>query len=686
MAEIKYGWCGKILWVDLATQQTKDIDISDYCEDLIGARGFAIKLAWEHMKPGTKAFDPENLLMFMNGPITGTATFGAGRGYVFGVGACTYPEHFTRSGIGGQWAVGLKACGYDGVVLVNKSAAPVLIEMNDQGVVFHDAMKYWGRGINDMDKMVREDFGHDATGLYIGQAGENLVRLSAIMCDTGHAAGQGGFGAVMGDKKVKGLVFTGTQSATLANYNDILALRKKSLDIWGFTPGPQNIKKISFGGVTSDEAIASGAISYASSVNVACRGCGARCHNTNTYFRGLQGRYLEEVPSSTSKCIDPTTMGWPANTDLERELLLEKLGRTYRWPFDLRGGLELIALTNNYGLNSWEVQTLFLWLTEMEMEGVDMDELLGIEWDVDDPSTLPRLVEMIALRQGCGDWLAEGMALIGEGKTSIGYKDVYKKYSSHAFNGFATHSLGTDCWWYFRYPYWVPVVLQYAIDSRDPISDSGHRYVMLAGQHYAMGPFYYDAATRLYGIDGESAIGPHFNKRKCEYYPDGTIAENEFDDQVYAHKEVVARVNNLRGVIKGLGVFCDRYYPMYADPKNEANDHVGDFDMEAKVLTAITGIEYTTEKLYNTAEKVYNMERAFAVLETGRNKAFDISICDMIQPRGDWTTGKRIDKTRFEGCLDRFYALEGWDADGCPTEETLKKYDLDFCIEALKNR
>ncbi len=46
--------------------------------------------------------------------------------------------------------------------------------------------------------------------LYIGPAGENKVRTAVVAAKWTHAAGYGGYGAVMGSKKLKAVAVKGT--------------------------------------------------------------------------------------------------------------------------------------------------------------------------------------------------------------------------------------------------------------------------------------------------------------------------------------------------------------------------------------------------------------------------------------------------------------------------------------------
>jgi aldehyde:ferredoxin oxidoreductase len=41
----------------------------DYADRFLGGRGVAAKIYWDNVKPDISAFDPENMLIFMTGPM-----------------------------------------------------------------------------------------------------------------------------------------------------------------------------------------------------------------------------------------------------------------------------------------------------------------------------------------------------------------------------------------------------------------------------------------------------------------------------------------------------------------------------------------------------------------------------------------------------------------------------------------
>jgi aldehyde:ferredoxin oxidoreductase len=684
--ELKYGWCGKILWIDLRAQKSWTEDISDLCPEYLGCRGIAARLCWDHLKPGTGAFDEGNLLMFFCGPCAGTPVLAGGRAYFFGVGAQSYPEMYTRSSIGGRCGAALKYCGFDGVILMNKSEKRVVVEINEEKAVFHDASKYWGHFCVDTQKMIKEDFGEEAESCVIGPAGEHKVRIAGIFCDRDNAAAQAGFGAVMGDKNVKALVFTGHKGVRVADVKTIMELRDSCMRLktvpkkkdtlpryLGIGADGVGDVKYTNGRIVTQDVLDKGEAQYITQKGNSCVACGVPCHLSGyTFVRGSNGRYHRTADTSnSSKCTAKLMYGWVAACPMELEWLESRLGRNYRWPMDFRTGAECCWMINNLGLNSWDLCSLFLWLTELEWEGVDMDKLTGLHWDVDDPTLMPHLIEMLSYREGFGDLLAEGMARCGE---KLG--GIYKKHSDHCMHGMCNHSLGTGSWWALKYPYWVAPALEWAVGTRDPMSDEGHKYPDFCGRRI---PFKRlpELAKAYYGVDHTIDPDPALID---------TMDRKTYDDLAYTNREYVARKQEMRGVIMGCGVFCDTVYPQTLAPGDENTGYHGDWDMEAKLMTAVTGIHYTNADLEAKAERIWNMERCYSIREINRTKEYDMKIVHCHDSHnGDWTTGTKIDPVRFSALLDRYYRLMGWDENGIPTEEKLLSLGLPECNEAMKS-
>ncbi|MBM3187727.1 MAG: aldehyde ferredoxin oxidoreductase, partial [Chloroflexi bacterium] len=126
MAQL-YGWTGKILRVDLSNGAVSTTDTAAYVSQFIGGLGMAARIAWDELKPGVDAFDADNMLFIMVGPLTGTMASGASRVLVAGIAPQQRPSVFSRSGMGGHWGAELKYAGYDGLIVQGQAEKPVYL-------------------------------------------------------------------------------------------------------------------------------------------------------------------------------------------------------------------------------------------------------------------------------------------------------------------------------------------------------------------------------------------------------------------------------------------------------------------------------------------------------------------------------------------------------------------------------
>ena len=199
----------KVLRVDLTTGKFADQEISK--EDqrkYLGGRGLAAKMLYEENKSRLDAFDPENRLIIMAGPYTGT--FGSFTAFYNVTTKSPLTGAILSAHSGGHWGPMLRKTGYDGIVFKGKSPKPVYLLLTDSGPQLLDATDLWGKDVFEtIDTLEKR---HErAKSAVIGPAGEKLVRYAAIMNDHHRAAGRGGVGAVMGSKKLKAIVVHGTK-------------------------------------------------------------------------------------------------------------------------------------------------------------------------------------------------------------------------------------------------------------------------------------------------------------------------------------------------------------------------------------------------------------------------------------------------------------------------------------------
>ncbi|MEM2648712.1 MAG: aldehyde ferredoxin oxidoreductase C-terminal domain-containing protein, partial [Candidatus Bathyarchaeia archaeon] len=122
-------------------------------------------------------------------------------------------------------------------------------------------------------------------------------------------------------------------------------------------------------------------------------------------------------------------------------------------------------------------------------------------------------------------------------------------------------------------------------------------------------------------------------------------------------------------------------FPIIFSPSSP--DGFGDTGLEAKMLSAVTGIDITEEELDFIGSRIYNLERAIMVLE-GRTRKDDEAVIPYFQKPD--VNGIRLDVNRFKELMDEFYRLRGWDPKtGWPKRETLEKHDLKEVADKLES-
>jgi aldehyde:ferredoxin oxidoreductase len=224
-----YGWSGKILEVDLSKEKVDEIALDEkLARDFIGGRGLGVKLLYDRVGPNIKPFDPDNLLIFAAGPLTGTLAPASGRHCVVTKSPLTGTVFDAHSG--GRWGAELKFAGLDAIVVSGKSEKPVYLWIHNSEVEFRDASALWGKGVHATTDAIYEEVADKrARVACIGPAGEKLVRIAAIMNDKHRAAGRGGVGAVMGSKNLKAIAIRGRREFEVA-YEKPLGLYVKELE------------------------------------------------------------------------------------------------------------------------------------------------------------------------------------------------------------------------------------------------------------------------------------------------------------------------------------------------------------------------------------------------------------------------------------------------------------------------
>lgn len=221
-----HGYMGKILRVDLTVGTVWDESLNEaYAREYVGGSGLAARYAYDMVTAETDPLGPENPLIFMTGPMVGTAMPSAGRYSVCALSPAT--GLWGEANSGGFFGPELRFAGYDGVIITGKSDCPVWLSIVEGEAILFEATDLWGLDSYATQKCVRSLMGESrARVACISQAGENQAMMAAVMNDHGRAAGRTGMGAVMGAKNLKAIGVRGKAKVPVADAKTLNGLSK----------------------------------------------------------------------------------------------------------------------------------------------------------------------------------------------------------------------------------------------------------------------------------------------------------------------------------------------------------------------------------------------------------------------------------------------------------------------------
>ncbi len=223
------GWNKKILYIDLSKGKWHvDKYSGELAREFVGGRGFAIKLLWDLLEPGTDPLSPRNILVIAAGPLTGLPAPSSGKVVIAAKSPLT--GGYGDGNIGTLFSVNMRRAGYDAIVITGTLERPGYIYIEDGKVEIRDAEDLWGRTTFETEKKLREVHGKDVGILEIGPAGERLVKFANVISQEGRAGGRPGMGAVMGSKKLKAIVVKGTGEIPVADAEELKKVAAEAYD------------------------------------------------------------------------------------------------------------------------------------------------------------------------------------------------------------------------------------------------------------------------------------------------------------------------------------------------------------------------------------------------------------------------------------------------------------------------
>jgi len=157
----------------------------DTVKKYMGGSGLASKILLEGVRPGIDPLGEENMLLFLAGPMTGTAVPSSSR---FTAAAKSPLTHiWGEANAGGNWGKELRNTGYDGICFEGRSEKPVYLWIQNEKVEIRDAFHLWGKDVFEVHNLVQRETDPKAAVACIGKAGENQVGMASIVGDGRHA-------------------------------------------------------------------------------------------------------------------------------------------------------------------------------------------------------------------------------------------------------------------------------------------------------------------------------------------------------------------------------------------------------------------------------------------------------------------------------------------------------------------
>ncbi|MFW9999278.1 MAG: aldehyde ferredoxin oxidoreductase family protein [Candidatus Hermodarchaeota archaeon] len=543
------GFVGKLLVINLNNHEIRneslDEEIAKY---FLGGSGYCCRYLYDKLEKETDPLSPENILMFMNGPFSGSNIPTSGKFVVCAKSPLT--GIWGESNCGGFFGPELKKTGYDGIVIKGASKNPVYIEITEKDVKIKDATMLWGKGIIETSKTLKEQSRTPLTRVAcIGPAGENLVKY-AIIASEEKAAGRTGMGAVMGSKKIKAITVRGPKMTyPAANPENLkLAVKNAREHIMNDFITEMYSKFGTSGSVDTCNAYGDLPIKYwtLGTWNKAYNISGVTAHGK--IYTKQHHCYACPIGCAHKALVEE------GNYKMDHEIEAAEYETVVGFgSLILNDNLESIQkanfLCNDYGIDTISGSSTIAFIYHLfNNQIIDSDDIDGLEPKWGDIDTALMMIKKIAYREGIGNLLANGSDAVGK-YFNISQDDIATVYGMEV----PYHDL--------RHIYGMAVA--YALGTpRGPCHESCDMFVLMFGSQ-----------LESYGIK---------------------LLEWHQDDEEMAI--VSALVQDYRAIYNSM-IFCT-----IANPLPE---------ILIDVLYAATGLKFDMAEFKKLGERIYMIKRLF---------------------------------------------------------------------------
>jgi aldehyde:ferredoxin oxidoreductase len=606
------GWQRKLLRVDLTagTCASEALNMA-WAEAFLGQRGLATKYLMEEIDPRVDPLSPDNKLIIATGPLTGTTASTGGRWSAVTKGALTGAIACSNSG--GQFGGELKMAGWDMVIVQGRSPHPVYLYIEDGHAELKDARHLWGKTVWELEPGIKEAHQDPLLRIAsIGPSGEYGCRYACIINDLHRAAGRSGVGAVMGSKQLKAIAVRGTLGVAPDNPGALMQAVAEANKLLAKHGGSKSLSR--FGTLPMMDVTGTfGALPTRNNRQVQFEG--VEKINARAMRTPKQNGHTNLIRNAA--CF-ACTIGCARVCHIDPQHFSVKDRPYYH---RASGGLEYetaYALGSAVGVDDIDAATFAGFLcNEYGMDPISLGGTIAAAMELFELGAITAAdTGGIRLNFGNAQALCQLAEMTGKGEgfgrvIGLGSKLLCEKY------------------------------------GRPDLS------MAVKGQEFAA----YDGRA----MQGMGLAYATSNRGACHLR--ASPYDHDFRSTEIAGKaKVVKESQDFIAAIDSTGL-C-----IFTSMSGLSEEHY------ASLVDAACGGGWTTRRLRETGERIWNLERQFN-LAAGLSMRDDTLPPRILQERAPSGTAKGL-VAKLPQMLPEYYQLRGWTADGLPTKETLSRLGL----------
>ena len=685
LKEVESGYANRTLYINLSENKIEIKPVSRQMKELFtGGKGFDLWLMWNSIPFDKKIKwdDPQNEVCIASGPLSGTTIYpGSGKSIITSISPTT--GSIMDSNVGGYFGPYLKFAGFDALELQGKAEFDVIIFIDgDTGKIIIEKETELPDKSHILGEKLTEKYADDnkkaITVLSSGIGGKNSYFgcLNSSWYDAGRKkvrfkqAGRGGIGTVFRDKKIKAIVVkyskVGLTSNNPARPDNLKTVaRAHSSEIRELDPKQHEMAKVGTTFLVTvmndydllptnnyqygahDDAPKLGQEVYRKKFDPGFDGCWIGCSVACSH--GVKDFELKSGPHKNEKVfVDgpeyETIAGCGSNCGI----------------FDPDYVIEANFYCDTYGLDTISVGTTTAFVMECYERGIIDDEVTGgLKLEFGNSDAALEIIHQLARGEGFG-------ALVGKGIRFLKQFFIKNCNADAAFlQDIGMEAKGLE---YSEY-----------ITKESLAQQGGYGLALKGPQHDEAWLIFLDMVHNFMPTFEQKAEALHWFPMFRTWFGLNGLCKLPWND-------IVPEDNNdtpePAKVIKHVQWYSEYY-------------------------SSVTGRSATEEELITMSERVYNLQRLFCYrLGFGtraqdaipyrsagpvtveeyksRAKRYDEQLSELGMEITNKSTDEKVTILRkhreeqYEKLIDAVYKRRGWDDNGVPTMDTLKRLGLDI--------